>query len=73
MLAGDDVALIRATKNGRELTLHPADWGPHVDTNRVADVSPAVLSDLQIETDDEVEVMYPYHKRSKPKSQQRKE
>ena len=67
MLAGDDVALIRATKNGRELTLHPADWGPHVDTNRVADVSPAVLSDLQIETDDEVEVVYPYHKSTSTK------
>jgi N-acetylmuramoyl-L-alanine amidase len=68
MLAGKDIALVRAVKNGREIEAHPADWGPHVDTGRVADVSPEILEQLQIETDDEVEVVYPYHKRSKRKS-----
>jgi N-acetylmuramoyl-L-alanine amidase len=38
----------------------PADWGPNTSTDRVADVSPAVLEALGIQTDDEVEVIYPY-------------
>lgn len=37
----------------------PADWGPHQDTNRVADLSPSLLAALDLYTDDEVEVIYP--------------
>jgi N-acetylmuramoyl-L-alanine amidase len=59
-LAGDEVALIRAPSTGRQITAHPADWGPHTDTGRVADVSPAVMDALGITTDDEVEVVYPH-------------
>jgi N-acetylmuramoyl-L-alanine amidase len=54
-----DVALVRATKTGLAFTAFPADWGPHEDTGRVADLSPSLMTDLGIETDDEVEVIYP--------------
>ena len=60
MLAGPDVALVKSLKNGTFLTAFPADWGPHEDTGRVADLSPGLMNDLGIETDDEVEVVYPY-------------
>lgn len=54
------VALVKARKTGVQLTAFPADWGPHGDTNRVADLSPGLLADLGIFTDDEVEVIFPY-------------
>jgi len=59
MLAGDRMALIRAPKTGREFRAHPADWGPHVDTGRVADISLGLMEALGIDTDDEVEITYP--------------
>lgn len=55
-------ALIRALKTGRALTCSPADWGPHVDTGRVADISQGLMDALGIQTDDEVEVIFPYSK-----------
>jgi len=58
-LAGKEVARIYAPKTGRSVTARPADWGPHVSTQRVCDASPAVLRDLAIETDDLVQVIYP--------------
>lgn len=58
-LAGPTMALVRSPKTGKEFKAHPADWGPHVDTNRVADLSPGLMEALGIETDDEVEVVYP--------------
>jgi hypothetical protein len=60
MLAGYDVALVRAPKTGKQFIAHPADWGPHEDTGRVADISPGLMQALGITTDDEVEVLYPY-------------
>jgi hypothetical protein len=54
------MALVRAPKTGRQFTAAPADWGPHVNTQRVADISPILMRELGIETDDEVEVTYPY-------------
>lgn len=51
-------ALVRA--NGWELLAFPADWGPHEDTARVADLSPGLMEALGLATDDEVEVIYPY-------------
>jgi hypothetical protein len=61
MLAGDDIALVRAIRTGIELTAFPADWGPHEEkTGRAADISPGLMADLGIQTDDEVEVIYPY-------------
>jgi len=47
---------VKATKTGKEYKARPADWGPHVDTDRVADISPGLLEALGIETDDEVEI-----------------
>jgi N-acetylmuramoyl-L-alanine amidase len=50
-------ALVRA--GGRQFLAYPADWGPHEDTDRVADISPGLMEKLELETDDEVEVIYP--------------
>src|SRR5262245_1113325 len=50
-------AIVRA--NGREFYVWPADWGPHSDTSRVADLSPGLMAALGLDTDDEVEVIYP--------------
>lgn len=50
----DAVALVRAIKTGIALRAFPADWGPHEDTGRVADLSPCLIDDLGIKTDDEV-------------------
>jgi len=57
-LAGPEVALVKA--GDRQFTAHPADWGPHTSTGRVADISPGLMRELGIQTDDEVEVTYPY-------------
>jgi N-acetylmuramoyl-L-alanine amidase len=49
--------MVRAIKTGKIIrTVSPADWGPHVDTGRVADLSPGLMKELGIDTDDEVEV-----------------
>ena len=61
----EDVALVRASRTGIALTAFPADWGPagpesDHDTGRVADLSPGLMRDLGITTDDEVEVVFPY-------------
>ena len=53
----EKLALVRA--KGIELKTFCADWGPHVDTGRVADLSPGLMEDLGISTDDEVEVIFP--------------
>jgi N-acetylmuramoyl-L-alanine amidase len=53
------VALVRSTRSGMALTAFPADWGPHEDTGRIADISPGLMVDLGLETDDEVEVTFP--------------
>jgi hypothetical protein len=55
-----EVALVRAKRTGIELTAFPADWGPHENTGRVADISPGLMDDLGLQTDDEVEVVFPY-------------
>ena len=59
-LAGPEMALVKATRTGRAFTAHPADWGPHTSTGRVADISPGLMRELGIDTDDEVDVTYPY-------------
>jgi len=50
---------VSSPKTGRYFEATPADWGPHVDTGRVADLSPALMAALGITTDDEVEVSIP--------------
>ncbi len=58
----EQVALVRSVKTGRALIAYPGDWGPHKDTGRVADLSPGLMEALGIQTDDEVEVIFPYDK-----------
>jgi hypothetical protein len=53
------LAVVRSKKTGREAFAWPADWGPHSDTSRVADLSPYLMEKLELTTDDEVEVIYP--------------
>ena len=53
-------ALVRALRTGRSALAFPADWGPHGSTDRVADLSPGLCEILGVETDDEVEVIYPW-------------
>lgn len=52
-----EMALVRV--GDIELEAQPADWGPNVNTGRVADISPGLMEALGIETDDEVEVLFP--------------
>ena len=56
LASGKVMFMVRAPKTGRQYKARPADWGPHTDTGRVADLSPALLDALGIETDDEVEI-----------------
>lgn len=44
---------------GMKVRAWPADWGPHEDTGRVVDLSPGLMELFELETDDEVEVIYP--------------
>jgi N-acetylmuramoyl-L-alanine amidase len=52
-------ALIKNPRNGKTIYAFPADWGPNENTGRVADLSPCVMSNLELGTDDVVEVIYP--------------
>ena len=54
------MALVTAKKTGKTMQAYPADWGPHEDTGRVADLSPGLMEYLGIATDDDVIVSYPY-------------
>jgi N-acetylmuramoyl-L-alanine amidase len=56
LASGDFLFLVRAPKTGRQYKAWPADWGPHVNTGRVADISPGLMDALGIQTDDEVEI-----------------
>jgi N-acetylmuramoyl-L-alanine amidase len=58
-LRGDVLAMVKAVRTGKKGLAHPADWGPHTSTSRVADISPGLMDKLGIETDDEVEVTFP--------------
>jgi len=54
------LAMIRNKKTSKELLAWPADWGPHEEqTGRAADLSPRIMERLGLETDDQVEVIYP--------------
>ena len=59
-LRSDVVAKVYAPSTGRVFLAAPADWGPHVDTGRVADISPGLMEMLGIETDDVIEIIFPY-------------
>lgn len=53
------MAMVKAVKTGISLKAFPADWGPNQNTGRVADLSPSLMENLGIKTDDEVEVIFP--------------
>jgi N-acetylmuramoyl-L-alanine amidase len=55
----DVQVLVRAPKTGKAFIADPADWGPHTDTGRVADISPGLMDALGIQTDDDIEVVFP--------------
>jgi N-acetylmuramoyl-L-alanine amidase len=56
----ETLALVRATRTGCIALAYPADWGPHEDTDRIADISPGLMAALGIGTDDDVEVVFPF-------------
>jgi len=57
MLPDMEVKITNAA-TGRFIHATPADWGPHIDTDRCADVSPGVMTALGLSTDDEVIIEY---------------
>jgi hypothetical protein len=56
----EEVALVRSPRTGIAMKAFPADWGPHESTDRIADISPGLMADLGLQTDDEVEVVFPH-------------
>jgi hypothetical protein len=52
----DAVAVVFNPENKRSAQARPADWGPNVDTKRVADLSPGLAGVLGLNTDDVVRV-----------------
>jgi N-acetylmuramoyl-L-alanine amidase-like protein len=56
----EEIALVRVPATGLALKAYPADWGPHENTGRIADLSPGLMDDLGLVTDDEVEIIFPY-------------
>ena len=60
MLRSGLMAKVKAPHNGYELLAWPADWGPNQNTGRIADLSPKLMTDLGLTTDDEVEVIFPW-------------
>ena len=56
LASGKIMFWVRNPKNGKRYKARPADWGPHIDTDRVADLSPGLLDALELDTDDTVEI-----------------
>jgi hypothetical protein len=56
LASGEVMFWVRAPSTGKKFKARPSDWGPHVDTDRVCDLSPSLLDALQITTDDLVEI-----------------
>lgn len=55
----EGIAWVTSKRTGYGMAAFPADWGPHESTGRVADLSQGLLADLDLTTDDEVEVIFP--------------
>jgi hypothetical protein len=53
-------ALVQVPGTTKAMPALPADWGPHVDTQRVADISPGLMTLLDLKTDDIVRVTFPF-------------
>ena len=58
----DKMCVVVSLATGRRRLAWPADWGPHEDTGRAADLSPGLMEALDIMTDDVVRVIYPVTK-----------
>ena len=56
-----EMAMVTNPANGKFVKAYPSDWGPHEDTDRVADLSEKVMEKLGLKTDDEVEVIFPIY------------
>ena len=56
----EKLVLVRNPRTGVALSCVPADWGPHESTGRLIDLSPSMMRDLELKTDDTVEVIFPY-------------
>jgi hypothetical protein len=56
LASGNVMFWVRSIKTGKKYKARPADWGPHTDTGRVADLSRGLMDALELETDDEVEI-----------------
>ena len=52
--------IVKVKANGMSLKAFVGDWGPNENTGRVADLSPILMDNLKLQTDDEVEVILPY-------------
>jgi hypothetical protein len=50
------LARVENPANGRTADARPADWGPHISTGRVADLSPGLAAALGLQTDDVVRI-----------------
>jgi lysozyme len=60
LLRSNRKAMVYAPRTGEIALATPADWGPHEDTGRIADISSGLMDALGIQTDDVVEVYYPW-------------
>jgi hypothetical protein len=56
LASGDVMFWVRNPANGKAEKVRPADWGPHISTERLCDCSPGTLARLELETDQECEV-----------------
>jgi hypothetical protein len=50
------LARVENPANGRAADARPVDWGPHISTGRVADLSPGLAEALGLQTDDVVRI-----------------
>ncbi len=51
--------IVTSVRTGESVEAQPVDWGPNHDTGRIADLSPAILKVLKLNTDDSVRVTVP--------------
>ena len=47
---------VTSVRTGESVLAQPVDWGPNENTNRIIDLSPAILKTLQLNTNDVVRV-----------------
>ena len=59
LASGDLMAVVYSPASELGCLARPADWGPAEETDRIADISPGLMEALGLETDDEVEIIFP--------------